>query len=810
MNEANEKTVVDESVGESAGDSVAARDDSTGVSRGPTVLASRYELLGLLGSGGMGTVYRARDRELDELVALKVLRKELAQAPGMLERFRREVKLARKVTHVNVARTFDIGEDGGDRFLTMELVDGEPVSALAARSRIALGRVLAIGREILEGLAASHDAGVVHGDLKPENVICAKNGRVVITDFGIARALSVEPGAERTATGIIVGTPQYMAPEQVEGTGDLDGRSDIYALGCMLFRLVTGEPAWSGTSYVTIAAARLLHDPPDPAERLPGLPERVRAFVLRCMARDRNDRYPDARAAAAALTVVMAHATAHVNVTKVGASGATAVDAPRIRPRATVGTRTLAVLPLQDQGAAADAYLAAGLTDDLIDILSAVPELRVRPRGAVAAFTAADRDAREVGRSLGVDAVVDGSLRRAGDLLRTTLRLVTVADGFQLWAKRFDRPPNELLSVADEAAADLTAVLASEKVPPPPSRESTTDPAAMDLYLRGRFIYTRSYFDVAEAVALLRAAHERAPDDGRITSAYALAMMRQHHVDVLPQSVADQAFELASAVIARDPTIAEARVAIALVHLANAEPRSAVIELMRALEIAPRNIDALAWMGNMLMELDRVELGIEFLNGALAEDPDLGMLDATLARAYALLGDWEASDAAFAKVRGDNLFRWIIAARLAVWRNDPVHAARLIAELDQVDLPLAGKTRALGILLVARDRALAPQARDVVISELKNVRIARKAAFNAQIRMELFCGAGLLDEARAGYQILEESSFADLTWLDRCPAIAPLRGTPEHEALRKTTAARVQRVTEVLDSTTSGLRRRVK
>src|SRR5437868_2172073 len=218
----------------------------------PALVGNRYEILGMLGSGGMGTVYRARDRELDEVVALKVLKAELAATSGMLERFRREVKLARRVTHKNVARTFDIGEHEGDRFLTMELIEGEMLGAhLARRGRVSLRDAVRIALDVCAGLSAAHAAGVLHRDLKPENVILAKDGRAVITDFGIARALASAELA-RTAPGMI-GTPAYMAPEQVEGSIDLDGRADLYALGTMLFELITGKPAWPGDSVIAIA-----------------------------------------------------------------------------------------------------------------------------------------------------------------------------------------------------------------------------------------------------------------------------------------------------------------------------------------------------------------------------------------------------------------------------------------------------------------------------------------------------------------------------------------------------------------------------
>src|SRR5262249_37071176 len=197
------------------------------------------EMVGWRGVGGMGRVYRAIDRELGETVALKLLLKELVNSEAMVDRFRQEVRLARKVTHRNVARTFDIGEHGGEKFLTMELVGGESLSRVLAR-RGALPEVeaLAVARQICDGIAAAHGVGIVHRDLKPDNVLVEEGGRIVITDFGIAR--SDRPDASSPTVGGAIGTPAYMAPEQVEGSASVDGRADVYAFGAMLFEMVTG------------------------------------------------------------------------------------------------------------------------------------------------------------------------------------------------------------------------------------------------------------------------------------------------------------------------------------------------------------------------------------------------------------------------------------------------------------------------------------------------------------------------------------------------------------------------------------------
>ena len=256
---------------------------------GRTTIAGRYEILGLLGTGGMGCVYRAKDIRLDEIVALKLLARELAQLPGMLDRFRQEVKLARKVTHKNVARTFDLGEEAGEQFLTMELVEGESLSAILAREkRLSVSQTIDVAAAVCEGLAAAHAAGVVHRDLKPDNVLVAKDGRVVLTDFGIARALE-QVGIH--TMGSPIGTPAYMAPEQLEASPNIDGRADQYAFGVMLFEMLTGALPFTGPSPYAIAAARLMQPPPDPRSVRPDLPDVIANVIMRCMARKPEDRF---------------------------------------------------------------------------------------------------------------------------------------------------------------------------------------------------------------------------------------------------------------------------------------------------------------------------------------------------------------------------------------------------------------------------------------------------------------------------------------------------------------------------------------
>ena len=258
---------------------------------GAQTVGDRYQIVGLVGVGGMGRVYRVHDRLLDEHVALKLLRSDVVDTPGAVERFRQEVKLARRVTHHNVARVFDLGEHAGQAFLTMELIDGRPLSHLVAEhpTGIPLPRLAGIARQLTTALGAAHAVGVIHRDLKPDNILLGPEERVVVTDFGIARALTAPGGSTSATLGTGVGTPAYMAPEQVDASAPADARADIYALGAILYELATGARAWPGDGALAVAAARLMQPPPDPRLRR-GLPDALAELILVCLARRTEQR----------------------------------------------------------------------------------------------------------------------------------------------------------------------------------------------------------------------------------------------------------------------------------------------------------------------------------------------------------------------------------------------------------------------------------------------------------------------------------------------------------------------------------------
>lgn len=786
----------------SSGSSEPETQESTGVAR--ALVGGRYEVLGLLGAGGMGTVYKVRDTELDETVALKMLRRDLIDSPAMLERFRREAKLARRVTHVNVARTFDIGEHAGERFLTMEFVDGEPLSAVMARKgRLPLARVLEIVSGICAGLSAAHAAGVVHRDLKPENVMLCKSGRVVITDFGVARAHAESIGAMKTIGGV-VGTPAYMAPEQVEGAPDVDARADVFALGVLLFELLTGEAPWQGSSAFAVAAARLSGDAPDPRVYSRDIPAALAEVTRRAMARRREQRYGSAEEFASALSA----AAPTISATALKAPATTPPSsAPRIEAArsTTSGEKTVAVLPFRNAGPPEDDYVADGLTEDLIDTLSVARGLKVRPRGVVMPYKGKDVDPRAIGGELGVQVVVEGSLRRAGDKVRINARVTSVADGFQLWAKRFERRAADLLVVSDEVAHAITEALSIDLEAK--AREAPSDPVAIDLYLRARQEFNRLTPDAMRgAVELFKQAEEHAPGDATILSGYARALARLWFFASDPTAeLAKQARMIAERAVRVAPDRGEPLLALASVHYAEGDIVGAARHLRKALAKAPLLADAQALLADILGEVGRPEDALARHRTAAAIDPQL-KLYANIARIHALLGQWDEVAKIFEEASTEAERRIplvMLSARLALWAPDPLKAIERVPDMSR--LPQIEPVKYAGLLLdVVRRGKLDDEERVLLNRALATTGEApRLLSLKRQFGTELFAYVGDVDEAFEHLRHGVEAGLIDISWLDRCPLLAPLRNDVRFQAARSVVQDRAARVLDALGLSSS-------
>ncbi|WP_437275984.1 protein kinase [Sorangium sp. So ce375] len=825
----------------------------------PQRIAGRYEILGLLGTGGMGSVYRVRDVELDEVVALKMLRRDLADSAGMLERFRQEVKLARRVTHRNVARTFDFGDHDGEKFLTMECVEGESLHSVLARTGpMPSQQAIGIGCALCDGLGAAHAAGIVHRDLKPENVLIDRNGRVVITDFGIARTSSGPSAGE--SSGFVLGSPAYMSPEQLTGEPDLDARTDIYALGMILFECLTHRRAWPGSGAIAAAMSRLKSPPPDPRSVRPDVPLAVVDVVLRCMAMRREDRYASAAEAHRALllarsrlsiapqpaqslvsAIAASSATAaptapqpieqnptQQNPTRVAASSHEATTAPQRRlmsptlsapaptpaPTPTSLLKTVAVLPFRNVGAPDDEYLADGFTEDLTDTLSMTAGLKVRPRAAVSRVRLDGRDPRDIGRELGVQVVVEGSIRRTGGGygpdgprsqpsapysrsasrtppggVRVTVRVIGVDDGFQLWAKRFDSSPEALLTVSDDAAGAIAAALTVDAASR--EREAPSDPRAIDLYLRARHQMRRLWYgDAAPAVTLFEEALSFSPNDPNILSGYAIASARLMGARGDGAAQFAKAQQAAERAIALAPALGEPWVALATVRFSAGDPVGAVPALRKALQCAPSLAKAHELLGRLLLEAGLVDEAFFRLDTALALDPSEPFPRWELARGRALLGDWPAAGVLLDLPAEDPSSRYhkaVMRARFGLWRGAPF-------PID--DLPLATETLPIQYARIYRD-VLATSR----LSDEQRAFLSAKADTSepgSRLRPLIFQMyaeiLAFLGEHDALFRVLAgavDAGLFDALWMQRCGVLdaaradarfAPLRARVEERA----------------------------
>ncbi len=689
-----------------------------GTLAGQTV-ANRYDLLELLGKGGMGEVYRARDRELDEIVAFKVIDPKRAADPAALARFRYEVKLARRVTHRNIARTFELGHDGHVTYCTMELVDGEALTARLRRGRLAVGEAAAIGAGICEGLAAAHGAGVIHRDLKPGNVLVTTDGRPVVVDFGVAAIV-------RTEGFGIAGTPGYMAPEQARGEAPTPA-SDIYAVGVVLYEMLTGTRAFTGDHARVLAAKLEL-----PALRLPDdghAPRELAELVARATTRDSAHRIANATELARELARWMDTTVA-------------------IESRVTGERRALRqVIVLPPQGDTERFHVALGVHQALLDRLAKIPQLRVLPRMKV--------DQR-------ADAVVELRVGRALEV-----RVIRATGTLQL---ELPLAAEDLRSIADAAAAAIASAVDEARVLVDPQLSEATD-----LWLQARAIMHRNIADVAPAVALLERAIALAPDDTRIIAALAVvnarsAFFRSDQDEVMLA----RAVELVKAALEVAPDEADVQIAAGMIQLNLGDAPVAARHFRTAIALAPYAAEAHDGLGRMLVEAGYLEAGFARLRDACAIAPDLTTSGWAIARMYALEGQWDDVTRALDELVPNRAGpRPTFELRFALWRRDTAAALELRESYFQF------AHRFHGVIAEGAYAALLGGQwndwRDTFIAAANERGNRRRRAFMCQLIAEF---AGFVGDPETCQTMLLHAMNAglfDLHWLDRCPMLDGIR-----------------------------------
>lgn len=721
---------------------------STGIGSGTSL--GRYEVQSLLGAGGMGEVYLARDKQLDRAVALKILPPNLVSNPDRMRRFVQEAKAAATLNHPHIAHVYEIGRVGDINFIAMEFIDGQTLKDKIHLDQIALGKVLRYLQQVAEGLDKAHSAGIVHRDLKPENIMITSEGYAKILDFGLAKL--IEPlsygtsgtsnsqadtamYSQHSTPGAVMGTAGYMSPEQAQGkTGQTDHRSDIFSFGCILFEAVTGHKPFEGDSAVQAMYKVIYETAPSIREFSPSAPPDLERIVRRCLAKDPDDRYqtikdvkielrdlrrelentskPDFRRE---LSVDPDRYSADHRLESGASQGRRSQDEPikavkrRAKPAKRVTPSTsrrsqsskpvdsLAILPLFNVSAAPEVeYLSSGITESIINNLSQVPKLRVMARATVFRYHGKEVDPQVVGRELNVRAVLVGRLLSRDDRLHAHVELVDVNDGSQLWGGNYQVKFDDIFAVEEEIAVAISEALKlklSVKEKRRLRKRYTESALAYQLYLKGRHHWNkRKAEDIKKGIEYFQLA---IADDSQYALAYAgLAdsyIVLMEYGDIPFDELNVKARKAAHTALEIDDTLVEAHTSVAALGYDDWGVLGAENEYKRAIELNPNYATARYWYAEYLSHMSRHDEAILQSQLALEIDPLSNVTNTAAGEVFYRAGRYDAAITQLEKaIKVDKDFhrthRSLGKAYLAVGRYEDA-----IAELAIADV-LAGKS----------------------------------------------------------------------------------------------------------------------
>ena len=560
----------------------------------------------------MGEVYRALDTRLERDVAVKVLPPALLSDAAALARFEREAKLVAALSHPNILAIHDFGSDAGVSYAVTELLQGETLRDRMSAGPVPLRKTVDYARQIARGLAAAHARGIVHRDLKPENVFVTADGHVKILDFGLARrdapggpGATEAPTVARTTPGTILGTVGYMSPEQVRGE-TADHRTDVFSLGSILYELVFGERAFRAETDVETMTAILREDPPA-LRRRGTTPNEIVRVIARCLEKKPDERFQSASDLAFVLTVFEGAEASEPIESTAPSSGSRVPSAAR-STISDSSRASIAVLPFRNLSADREnEYFTDGITEEIINALTKIEALRVASRTSSFAFKGREEDIRKIGEQLGVRAVLEGSVRRAGNRLRVSAELVNVADGYPLWSERDDREMEDVFAIQDEISLAIANTLKVRLLAGEEGAlvsRATEDVEAYNHYLKGKYFFNRRV--PRQAIAEFERAIARDPGYAPAHTGLADAYCIFGFYGGIPTL---DAFAKARAAASKahdlDPDSAEVHLSLGLVeHYFGWDFDREDREFSRAVELAPRSAAAHSWLG-----LERAFLG---------------------------------------------------------------------------------------------------------------------------------------------------------------------------------------------------------
>ncbi|MGB8951653.1 MAG: protein kinase [Candidatus Aminicenantales bacterium] len=643
------------------------------------IFAGRFQVIEELGKGGMGRVYRAMDAKLNEEVALKLIQPDIASDRITVERFSNELKIARKIIHKNVGRIYELMEDKNTLFITMEYVPGEDLKSFIRRSgTLSLGKALFIAQQICRGLAEAHRQGIVHRDLKPQNIMIDKEGNAKIMDFGIARNIQAEGITE---AGMVIGTPEYMSPEQVSGE-NVDPRSDIYSLGVILYEMLTGRVPFKGETSWSIALKQKTERPSDPRQINTQIPEDLSRLILRSLEKEREKRFQSAEDMRTALGRIGERIqagdmeTAGRRMTK---KAGRRVLKPLVIPWLAVASlfvllgfflvrgilqkedigagfgkigrwkNSIAVLPFKPIGSQEDLEpICEGMTEAVIVKLGTISELKVVPYPTMRRYRKSDKSLKEIGKELDVETVLSSSLQKEGNNISIHAQLVKASKDFILWSRSYQEEFNSWFEVQDTISmiiADTLDVRFANETFEAITRREVSHPEAYKAYLRGRH-FERKYFDTLDPENLNEAMknYEKAVE---ISRDYALAywglgnVYQTHFVE--GENIKDFRLMLHYYTKAHeaDPDLAEANSGLGWASFYQENWNDAYFYYKRSLELDPNNPEIHFHVAAFLRDIGLYHQAIEYYRRALELDPVSTEYLKLCARCYMYAGEFE-------------------------------------------------------------------------------------------------------------------------------------------------------------------------
>jgi serine/threonine protein kinase/tetratricopeptide (TPR) repeat protein len=705
-------------------------------------LSDVYAIDRELGRGGMATVYLAQDSKHDRTVALKVLHPDLAASLGP-ERFLREIKLAARLNHPHILPLFDSGSIDGLLYYVMPYVEGESLrERLDREQQLPIDEAVHHGRAIASALDYAQRQGIVHRDIKPENVMLYE-GEAMVMDFGIAKAVSSAGSETLTQTGMMVGTPAYVSPEQAAGETNLDGRSDEYSLACMVYEMISGERPFSGETPQSIMAKRFTESPKSLRTLRSAVPESVEKAITRAMATEAKGRF--------ATLAMFAQALASGTLV-------TPTDSQTLPMTVVSAAKSVAVLPFTNMSNDPDnEYFTDGMAEEIINALTRIQSLRVASRTSSFVFKGKNEDIGEIGRKLKVSTVLEGSVRKMGNRLRISAQLVNVADGSNLWSERYDRELEDIFAIQDDISQSIVKalrVILSEGEKKQIEKGRGVNVQAYEFYLRGRQYYQIHRRSLEYARQMFNRAIEIDPQYARAYAGVADSCSLLYTYFDAREFNLRQADIASHKALELEPDLAEAHVARGLAVSLSKRFNEAEAEFETAMRLDPKLFEAPYSFGRALLAEGRYEEAVKMFERASALRPEDFQAPSFLAQAYSSLGMKDEQGVAFRRSVK------LLEDRLEL-NPDDARACNLLAS-SYANLGDADKA----VELAERSLAIDPD--------------------DAMMLYNVACTYSLLgrhDEAINSLERAVDKGFGHKEWIDHDPDLNPIRDNPRFQTI---------------------------